>query len=92
VADPGGRSGIALSTGVSSVNVDRAVLTFAGSIVLLSLGLAWFVHPYWLLLTAFVGLNLLQAAFTGFCPAAIIFQKLGLKTGPAFERPQVQGR
>jgi hypothetical protein len=39
-----------------------------------------------------VGLNLLQAAFTGFCPAAIVFQKLGLKTGPAFERPQVQER
>ena len=74
------------------MNVDRAVLSFAGSIVLLSLVLAWLVHPYWLLLTAFVGLNLLQAAFTGFCPAAIVFQKLGLKTGPAFERPQVQGR
>jgi hypothetical protein len=67
------------------VNVDRAVLTFAGSMVLLSLALAWLVNPYWLLLTAFVGLNLLQASFTGFCPAAIIFRKLGLKTGPAFE-------
>jgi hypothetical protein len=66
------------------MNVDRAVLTLAGSIVLTSLALAWFVSPYWLLLTAFVGANLLQSAFTGFCPAATIFRKLGLKSGPAF--------
>jgi Inner membrane protein YgaP-like, transmembrane domain len=66
------------------VNLDRAVLTFAGVMVLLSAALAWLVSPYWLLLTAFVGLNLIQAAFTGFCPAAILFRKLGLKAGPAF--------
>jgi hypothetical protein len=48
-------------------------------LLLLSLALAWFVSPYWLLLTTFVGLNQLQAAFTGFCPAAIAFRKLGLK-------------
>ena len=66
------------------MNVDRAVLTLAGSMVLISLALAWLVSPYWLLLTAFVGANLLQAAFTGFCPAAIVFRKLGLKAGPAF--------
>jgi hypothetical protein len=71
------------------VNVDRAVLTLAGTMVLLSLTLAWLVSPYWLLLTAFVGANLFQAAFTGFCPAAIIFRKLGLKTGPAFDCPPV---
>ena len=69
------------------MNVDRAVLTLAGSMVLLSLALAWLVSPYWLFLAAFVGANLLQAAFTGFCPAAIIFRKLGLKTGSAFEFP-----
>ena len=74
------------------MNVDRAVLVFAGSIVLLSLVLAWLVHPYWLFLTAFVGFNMLQAAFTGFCPVAIAFRKLGLKTGPAFECPQLQDR
>jgi hypothetical protein len=74
------------------VNVDRAVLTLAGILVLLSLALAWLVNPNWLLLTAFVGLNLLQAAFTGFCPAATIFRKLGLKTGPAFECPQALER
>jgi hypothetical protein len=67
------------------VNVDRAVLTFAGIMVLLSAALAWLISPYWLLLTVFVGLNLIQAAFTGFCPAAIVFRKLGLKAGPVFE-------
>ena len=66
------------------MNVDRAVLAFAGVMVLLSAALAWQVSLYWLLLTAFVGLNMLQAAFTGFCPAAMIFRRLGLKAGPAF--------
>ena len=69
------------------MNIDRAVLTLAGSMLLISLALAWLVSPYWLILTAFVGANLLQAAFTGFCPAAIIFRRLGLKEGPAFQRP-----
>jgi len=66
------------------MNVDRAVLAFAGVIVLLSLGLAWYVSPYWLALAAFAGLNMIQAAFTGFCPAAIVFKKLGLGAGCAF--------
>ncbi|WP_257389391.1 YgaP family membrane protein [Tahibacter caeni] len=66
------------------MNVDKAVFAFAGGMVLLSLALAHFVSPWWLLLTAFVGLNLLQAAFTGFCPAAIVFRKLGLPAGCAF--------
>lgn len=66
------------------MNVDRAVMTLAGSMVLMSLTLAWLVSPYWLLLTAFVGANLLQASFTGFCPAAMIFKRLGLKAGNAF--------
>ena len=60
------------------MNLDRVMLTFAGTMVLLSAVLAHFVSDWWLLLTAFVGLNLLQAAFTGFCPAAIVFRKLGL--------------
>jgi hypothetical protein len=67
------------------MNVDRAVLTLAGGMLLISLALAWLVSPYWLILTLFVGANLFQSAFTGFCPAAIIFRKLGLKDGPAFE-------
>lgn len=77
----------AIDSGSIIMNVDRAVLTLAGSMVLVSLVLGWFVSPYWLLLTAFVGANLFQAAFTGFCPAAIIFRKLGLKAGPAFVCP-----
>ena len=66
------------------MNVDKAVLAFAGCVVLAGLALAHFVSPWWLLLTAFAGLNMIQAAFTGFCPAAIIFRKLGLKPGQAF--------
>ena len=70
------------------MNVDRAVLMLAGPLVLKSLLLTWLVSPYWLLLTTFVGANLLQASFTGFCPAAMIFRRLGLKTGPAFDCSQ----
>jgi Inner membrane protein YgaP-like, transmembrane domain len=66
------------------VNVDRAVFALAGTFVLVSVVLGWLVSPYWLLLAAFVGANMLQAAFTGFCPAAMIFAKLGLKPGAAF--------
>jgi hypothetical protein len=66
------------------MSVDRAVLALAGSFILISVALAWLVSPYWLLLTVFVGANLLQSAFTGFCPAATIFRKLGLKGGHAF--------
>jgi len=67
------------------MNIDRAVLAFAGVIVLLSITLAWCFSPYWLALTAFAGLNMFQAAFTGFCPAAIVFKKLGLRAGCAFQ-------
>ncbi len=67
------------------MNVDRAVLAFAGVMILLSLLLAVYVSPYWLLFTAFVGANMLQSAFTGFCPAAIVFRKLGLKSGNAYQ-------
>jgi hypothetical protein len=67
-----------------TMNVDRAILAFAGIMILLSLALVWFVSPYWLLLTAFVGANLLQSALTGFCPAAKIFRKLGMREGCAF--------
>ena len=67
------------------MNVDRAVLAFAGIMILVSLLLAWLVSPYWLLLTVFVGLNMLQAAFTGFCPAAMLFRRLGLRAGSAFQ-------
>jgi hypothetical protein len=66
------------------MNVDKAVLTFAGVVVLLSLTLGWYVSPYWFLLAGFAGVNMIQASFTGFCPAAIVFKKLGLKSGNAF--------
>jgi hypothetical protein len=66
------------------MNVDRAVFALAGSMVLLGTALAWLVSPWWLLLPAFVGANMLQAAFTGFCPAASIFNWLGVKPGVAF--------
>lgn len=66
------------------MNVDRAVMAFAGFMILLSIALAHFVSPWWLLLTAFVGVNLIQASLTGFCPAAMVFARLGLKSGCAF--------
>ncbi len=67
------------------MNLDRAVLAFAGIIVLSSSALAHFVHPAWLWLTVFAGVNMFQAAFTGFCPAAKVFKALGLKQGNAFK-------
>jgi hypothetical protein len=66
------------------MTLDNAVLSFAGSVVLVGLALGWLVSPWWLLLVAFAGLNMLQAGFTGFCPAAVIFKRLGLKPGCAF--------
>ncbi len=66
------------------MNVDRIVMAFAGTVILVSLALAHYHHPYWMGLTAFVGLNLLQAAFTGFCPLATILKKMGKSSGAAF--------
>lgn len=66
------------------MTVDRAVMAFAGFMVLLSVGLSQLFSPYWLWLTAFVGINLMQASFTRFCPAAIAFKWLGVKPGPVF--------
>jgi len=66
------------------MTIDRIVLAFAGGMVLLSLLLGLLVSPYWFVLTGFVGLNLFQSAFTGFCPLAILLKKLGLAPGAAF--------
>lgn len=66
------------------MSIDRAVMTFAGVMILASLALGLFVSPYWNLLTAFVGVNLMQASVTGFCPAAKVFKILGVKNGCAF--------
>jgi hypothetical protein len=67
------------------MNIDRAVFAFAGVMILASVLLVYFVSPWWLLLTAFVGLNLLQSSVTGFCPAALVFRKLGMTSGCAFK-------
>ena len=66
------------------MNLDRAILAFAGVMILASVALAHLVSPWWLLLTLFVGANLLQASFTGFCPAAKLFARLGIPAGCAF--------
>jgi hypothetical protein len=66
------------------MSIDRIVLAFAGSMILLSLALANFVSPNWMILTGLVGLNQLQAAFTGFCPLALLLKKLGVAPGVAF--------
>lgn len=66
------------------MTIDRLVLAFAGSFVLLSVILSQLHHVYWLFFTAFVGLNLLQSAFTGFCPLAKILKAVGVKPGEAF--------
>jgi hypothetical protein len=57
---------------------EQYIRILAGSMILLSLALYYWVSPWWLLLTAFVGINLLQSALTGFCPAETILKKLGL--------------
>lgn len=67
------------------MNLDKVVLIAGGSMVLLSLVLSQLHSLYWLWLTAFVGVNLIQAGFTGFCPAAKIAKALGVKSGHAFE-------
>lgn len=60
------------------MSLERAVMAFAGVMVLISVALTQLVSPWWWLLTAFVGFNLLQSAFTGFCPAAMILRRLGV--------------
>lgn len=65
--------------------IDRIVLAAAGIFILITLMLAQLHSPYWQLFTAFIGLNLLQSAFTGFCPLAVILKKLGIQSGQAFE-------
>ncbi|MCA3255443.1 MAG: DUF2892 domain-containing protein [Alphaproteobacteria bacterium] len=66
------------------MNIDRAVLAFAGCVVLASVVLSLTVHSWWIGLTLFAGANMLQAAFTGFCPAAMLFKALGVREGTAF--------
>ncbi|MCB9987870.1 MAG: DUF2892 domain-containing protein [Rhodospirillales bacterium] len=67
------------------MNIDRMIFAIAGVFILASLALGYFVHEAWFLFTAFVGLNMFQAAFTGFCPLAMILKKLGKEPGCAFK-------
>jgi hypothetical protein len=71
------------------MSIERIVMAFAGVMIMLTVALGAaaspiFHHEYWLFFTAFVGLNLLQSAFTGFCPLASILKKMGKKPGMAF--------
>lgn len=66
------------------MSLDRAVFAISGSMVLLSAVLVWLVSPWFLLLTAFLGLNMIQLSFTGFCPMARLLKASGMKTGVAF--------
>jgi hypothetical protein len=67
------------------MTIDRIVLAFAGSMILLTVILSQLHSVYWLFFTAFIGANLLQSAFTGFCPLAIILKKIGVRSGVAFQ-------
>ena len=66
------------------MSIERVVIAFAGCMVLLSLVLSQLVSPYFLLLNGFVGLNLVQSSFTGFCPLAFALKRLGLRAGTAY--------
>jgi hypothetical protein len=66
------------------MSIDRMVFAIAGAMILLSLALSYLLTPYWLILAAFVGLNMFQAAFTGFCPLAMLLKRLGARPGAAF--------
>jgi hypothetical protein len=70
------------------MKTESYIRILAGTFVLTSVALAHFVSPWWLLLAVFVGLNLIQSAFTGFCPAEIILHKLGLGTGACSVQPE----
>lgn len=67
------------------MSIDRVVFAFAGIAILASVGLSQLHSVYWLLMTVFVGINMLQAAFTGFCPLAMMLKKMGVRPGCAFE-------
>jgi hypothetical protein len=68
------------------MTIERGLRMMAGTVILVSMALAHFVSPSWYLLTAFVGLNLLQSAFTNWCPAMTFLRKLGLKSSDASPR------
>jgi hypothetical protein len=63
------------------MSLDRAIMAFAGVMILISLALTWFVSPWFWIMTAFIGLNLFQSAFTGFCPAGMVMKRMGIGQG-----------
>jgi hypothetical protein len=65
------------------MKIDSLIRIFAGTMILVSVTLVYFVSPWWLLFTAFIGVNLIQSAFTGFCPPEWVFKKLGWAKGEA---------
>ncbi len=67
------------------MSIDRLVMRFAGLFVLVSVVLAHYVSADWLWFTAFVGANLVQSSFTGFCPLAMLLKRLGVRPGNAFQ-------
>jgi hypothetical protein len=67
------------------MNIDKLVFRIAGGMILLSLFLAWVHSGYWLWFTAFVGANMIQSSFTGFCPMARLLKSFGIKPGQAFD-------
>ncbi len=77
--------GSVASSADKGLNLDRAVMLFAGAMTLLSAILASVFSPWWLLLTAFVGLNQIQSSVTGVCPAAMVMSRFGIKGGCAFK-------
>ena len=60
------------------MSLERAIMAFAGVMILISLVLTWLVSPWFWIMTAFIGLNLFQSAFTGFCPAGMVMQRMGI--------------
>ena len=67
------------------MSIDKAIFAFAGAVILLSVVLTQYHSANWMWLTVFVGANLLQSAFTGFCPLAKILKGMGFKAGCAFD-------
>src|ERR1051326_4673028 len=70
-----------------TMTLETPIRVLAGSLVLASLALAQWVSPWWLILAAFVGVNLVQSAFTGFCPAEMILRKLGVGQSRNYSNP-----
>lgn len=76
---------MAAEQGIFDMTLDRSVMMFAGVMVLLSVALTAWVSPLFVWFTVFIGLNLIQSSITGWCPAASLFKKFGIKGGCAFE-------